>query len=299
MESSSNIGISVVERVFSGDKKIPEAVTLSSRGSLDRRSKDSSPEPAKGKESTLMLKKAPRGVRIEGASMAQSPKEFMRIDLSKERVVEKKNAPAKAPLRILRSRKIGGASSALAMRHPSPKTVTSFVTNSNISNSNLGEDQLTRVEPVKSSGIIQHKRVQLKRVTECQAVPSTHNYTHNNISNNSSPKHISIAPTKNIGKKVQANNNLKVLLNTTHQQKQAPPRSSSQASDITEMKHEKNLERVQSAARIPSPSQKLFSAPKTATKVATTASSPKAAQSQCQTSTKTTFSSSPSKCNFN
>lgn len=193
-------------------------------------------------------------------------------------------APPKGPLRILKNRKIGGAASALAMRHPSPRTITSFV--SNMSNSNLAEEQTTRIISDKVAVITeQQKRIQLKRGSEYNA-----DHTGEKKNGKSTPK-------------VSKNELLRALLNSTNP-KSFLKRPVSQAGDITQVKPPNHPEQPTSTKhqqlRVASPSPKLNETkPETKPlkefkKIVSAASSPKGGQQALSPHIESLFS--PSKC---
>ena len=143
---------------FSTDRKGPETEALSYRGSLDKRSKQPSPCSSRliiGKESALVLKKLPKALKVDSRDVV--PPKKLRIEQKA------------APLRIIQSRKIGGASSALALQHPSPRDLGSFVSAGNMSGSKIVE--LTRNENKKNITLhqkVQHQQQQIRRETESQ-----------------------------------------------------------------------------------------------------------------------------------
>ncbi len=171
---------------------------------------------------------------MEPASAAQSPR-----DSSARFFRGGAEANKKGPLRVFHGRKPSGVISALAKRHPSPRTLASFVSNS--SSSRIVEEQLSH-----AAAVIQHKRVQIKRVADSQSKPKA------------GLKKPSLAA------KNRANEHIKELL---HNSVRRIPRSNSQAGDVTELNREDNadnsrgnnshakidvkrLERVKSATRL-------------------------------------------------
>ncbi len=232
MMENSNFGGGVslagADHVF-GEKKIPEALTLSSRGSLDKRSKNASPAPSQ--PSALVLKKLPKGIKISA-----TPRESVVVH---SKVAAQPDSKV-TPLRLLKSRKVGGAASALAMRHPSPRTLGSFVASTNISGSNAVE--LSKLEGGAGAGggntakkvvsAVEKHKVQLKRASESQK--SLH----------------SKAPP--------GQDHIKAVLNVSKTKKPSQQKPTSPPSiDITAADSKRRLERVKSAAKIASPSAKL------------------------------------------
>jgi len=166
---TANFGSSMAssENPFS-DFKSQEIMTISSRGSVDRR-KEISPSVSKiaeiaPQESTLILKKVPKGLKLNGVmSGPVSPRDTSTS--KKQKIIEKKNLNGN-PVKLLRSKKCGSSSS-LAMRHSSPQTISSFAQNTNISNSNMQE--ITQMGNFTQKKLISiHQKVHLKRTSESQ-----------------------------------------------------------------------------------------------------------------------------------
>lgn len=142
------------------------------RASKDIRCKAKSPEPSKFlKEISLIFSKKPKKFPTTQLNSPRGSSQGKKLIQKKQNIKKGSNdknekRPIVPHLRILRSRK-KETDNPLPVRHISPKEIKSFVSNSNLSNSNLNEEQWTKIELEKSST----KQIQLKPGSEVVKIP--------------------------------------------------------------------------------------------------------------------------------